>query len=198
MFFRFLGHPLTLSGVYLLFCGNLLLHAFVIWQEPISRLAALLAALSMPALTIIALRRSSFTPRLVLRLWQETGEEDRAHYTATVAGEAVSVRVRLRYETGEPEREGQDGEVPMFTALSRARFDVDSKDAREMKVWAYRLGALGVPESLPLILETEHDETPGGRSGYALQAGPVVLPCPQGGVHLDLTRNDSTEAASVR
>ncbi|UCC64125.1 MAG: hypothetical protein JSV36_03440, partial [Anaerolineae bacterium] len=45
--YRFLGHPLVTTGIYLLFLASLLLHGLVIWENPVQRAAALAVGLLM-------------------------------------------------------------------------------------------------------------------------------------------------------
>src|SRR5262249_5181970 len=50
---RFLSHPLVVGGTYLFVLGVLLIHGLVIWQGPLARAAALLAALVAIVIPIV-------------------------------------------------------------------------------------------------------------------------------------------------
>ena len=65
---RFLGHPVVVVGIYLIFLASFLLHGLFIWSDPLPRLAALLVAGIMLVVTVVLIRQGVFTPRTVVEL----------------------------------------------------------------------------------------------------------------------------------
>jgi hypothetical protein len=151
--FPFLGHPLVSGGLYLLFVGIVLAHGLLIWQRPFERVSALLVAVLAVAATIAIARRGGFATRAVIELRKDAGAGDQAQFAVAVAGRAATAAVRLRYDEGEQDLEAATGEVPGFSGLRSARFDLSAPGAAQVRVWAHQITPEGEWESLPAELE---------------------------------------------
>lgn len=151
--FPFLGHPLVSGGLYLLFVGIVLAHGLLIWQRPIERVSALLVAVLAVAATVVIARQGGFATRAVIELRKDAGAGDQAQFAVTMAGRATPAAVRLRYDEGEQDLEAATGEVPGFSGLRSARFDLSAPGAAQVRVWAHQITPEGEWESLPAELE---------------------------------------------
>jgi len=150
---RLRRNPVIKTAIYLFFLAGLLLYGLVIWDGPVERAAALLVAGLVLSATVRMARQGAFAPRLVLRLWQDAGSRDRAEFAVVRGGRPATARVRLKYPDGEREVEAAGGEIPAFTALQTAAFELPTDDARELNVWIHRITADGDSEGLPAVVD---------------------------------------------
>jgi len=173
--YRFLGHPLLTTGIYLLYLTSLFLHGLVIWENPGQRAVALSVGVMMLGVTIALVRRGSFAPRLVVELRQDQSEGGRALFNITVGGQSVPVAVRLGYPDSEKQHEAATGEIPAFSSLRYAKFQLPAIQARDLKVWAHKITPEGNSEGLPALLEVHrgHEKKD---FDLKLSGGQVVLP----------------------
>jgi hypothetical protein len=172
-----LGHPLVVTGIYLLFLGILFLHGIVIWSNPGERAAALSVGLLVIAVTIAMIRQGAFTRRVVVELKQDksSGNKERAFFAITANGQPAVAEVQMNYAAREEKRHEAAGEVPAFGDLQSVTFHLPPTQARELKVWAHAVTPDGASESLPVIAEIRcGDETK--RFDLKLSGGQVVVP----------------------
>ena len=173
--YRFLGHPLVVGTIYVLFLGILFIHGLVIWQSPLARISAVCVGVLIIGLTIAMVRRGVFAPRIVVELREDQGEEAKATFTITAAGQPAPAEVRLEYPEGEQRLQTASDTVPMLSALRHATFHLPATSARELKVWAHRVTPDGGSEGLPVLLEV-HCGNERSRFDLKLSGGEVVLP----------------------
>lgn len=186
--YRWLGHPLILTGIYLLFLANLLVHGLVIWQNPVERAAALAAGVLMIVATLLMVRRNAFAPRAVIELKEDQREPGRSAFAVTSRGQPATAEVRLGYADGEERVQAAAGDVRAFSSLRRAHFHLPATRARELKVWAHRVTADGDSVGLPALVRVDSG---GARQEFDLElsGGQIVVPI-EGGecqVAIDLT-----------
>src|SRR3712207_7189091 len=55
--YRWLGHPVVVGSVYLLFLGIIVIHGLLIWQNPLERVAALVVSGVIVMVTVHMVRR---------------------------------------------------------------------------------------------------------------------------------------------
>jgi amino acid permease len=150
---RFLGHPLVIGAIYLLFVANLFLHGLVIWSGPVERACALAVGLLALGSTLASIRRGAFTPHAVIELRddQRTG----ASFAVTATGEPLAARVHLTYADGDTQtRQAAAAEVPNLSTLRQAVFELPATQADELKVWAHQVTSQGESEPLPALVDT--------------------------------------------
>jgi hypothetical protein len=187
--FRFLGHPLFVTALYLFFVASLVLHGTVIWQSPWQRAAALAVALLILAATILMRRRGSFAQRLVVELREDRRERGQPGFAITAGGSSLMADVRLAYPGAEQTIHAASGDLPMVAALRHASFELPASQTRELKVWAHRINAGGDFEGVPALLVAEYD---GGKQqiDLGLHNGQVVLPWEGKACRLTITLRD--------
>ncbi len=153
--YRWLGHPLIVSGIYLLFLANLFVHGLVIWQNPVERAGALTAGMLMIVATVLMVRRNAFAPRAVVELREDQLEQGRSAFAITSRGRPAMAEVRLRYADGEEHIQAATGAVRAFSSLRRLCFHLPVTRARELKVWAHRITPDGESVGLPALVVVE-------------------------------------------
>jgi amino acid permease len=188
--YRFLGHPVLLVGIYLLSLTGLFLHGLVIWEDPVQRGIALAVGVMMLGVTIAMGRRGAFARRLVVELREDRSEGEQARFAVTAGGQPAETEVRLGYPDGEQHHRAATGEVPTFSALRYARFQLPVTRAQELKVWAHEITPEGDSEGLPALLEADC-----GREkeefDLKLAGGQVTLPLTGEACHLEITLPES-------
>jgi hypothetical protein len=156
-----------------------LLNGLVIWDEPLERAGALVTAAAIVGLTVNAVRRGAFRPRLAIELC-----DDRAGGGASFAIMAGGGRMPGDVQLGYPERERRvraaAGEIEDFGSLRRASFEPSSGEAAaegcaELKVWAHRITLDGESEGLAGRVLVEPDDG-GERLELPLLRGQILLP----------------------
>ena len=202
--YRFLSHPLLTVGIYLLFLASLFLHGLVIWENPVQRALALAAGGLMVGVSIALVRRGAFAPRAVVELRAGQREPQlfpagsarapapgaqpagQATFAVTVSGQPATAEVRLGYPDGERQVRAAAGEIPAFSALRYATFQLPATDARELKVWAHKVTPEGNSEGLPALLQA-HCGDEKVEFDLKLSSGQVVLPLHGGACRLTIT-----------
>jgi len=173
--YRFLGHPLVTTGIYLLFLASLFLHGLVIWENPVQRVAALAVGLLMLGAPIAMACRGVFAPRVVVELREDQRERGQAAFAITAGGQPATAEVRLGYADGERQAQAATAEIPRFSSLRYADFQLPAGRAQELKVWAHQITLDGSSEGLPGRLEVHCG---GEKKEFDLKlfGGQVVLP----------------------
>jgi amino acid permease len=194
--YRWLGNPVLLAGIYLVFVASVVLHGLVIWDDPFRRGAALLAGAAMLAMTLTMARRGAFAPRINLEL-REGDSETAAIFAVTAGSQPVVSEVRLEYPDGEKRLRAANGELPEFPSLRRATFDpraegTDAALARELKVWVHRVTPERESEAIPAHLEVHLGEET-RHFDLELSHGQVVLPLTHAFWRVDITLPNEPE-----
>ncbi len=187
---RWLRYPVVIVGIYALYLASPFLHGLVIWQGPVERAGALAVGILIIGLTIATARRGAFTPRMVVELREEGQKEAnlarQAVFAVTSCGQPAMAEVRLGYPEGERRYQAATGEVPAFSSLRYAAFQLPAGQSQELKVWAHKTTPEGDSESLPALLEVHcGDETT--HFDLKLSGGQVLLPLTSKECRLEIT-----------
>jgi amino acid permease len=149
---RFLGNPLVVAGVYLLFLGGIFLHGAVIWSDPLLRAAAVLVSLFILIMTAVLVRRGIFAPRMVLELRDDCRPSSQPLIAVTSAGQPAQADIILRFADRERHLALVDGVATPFAGLRSVIVQLPTPMPRELKVWAHRVSPEGLSERLPARL----------------------------------------------
>jgi hypothetical protein len=171
----FLGNPLIVGGIFLLYLAILLVHGIVIWQSPVARAAALLTALGSLVATVMMVRGGAFRSRVVVEICEDLRRDGAASFSVVAGGQPLPVDVRLQYPQSEQALRTARGEVPDFAHLRAITFGLPATAAQEIKVWAHLVTPAGSSEAMPATLELANGST---HTSLDLQlcGGQVVLP----------------------
>jgi predicted transcriptional regulator len=200
--YRFLGHPAVLGIIYALSLSSLLLHGLVIWEDPVERAVALVVGVAVVGMTVAMARRGAFATRAIVELREDRSErqEEQAVFAITASGQPATAEVRLEYSEGERDYQTATDEVPTFSSLRRAIFQLPAREpggqpklADELKVWAHRVTPEGEHESLPASVEVRCGQET-ARFDLKLSGGQAVLPLVDGPcrVAITLEQTDNT------
>lgn len=172
---RFLGHPVVVVGIYVLYMVGLLAHGLVIWDDPVERASALIAGVLMLVTTAAMLRLGAFTPRVVVELRDDRRPGGRAVFAVTAGGRPAVAEAKLEYPSGDRSVRAAADQIPAFSTLRSATFQLPRTDSGELKVWAHRVRADGESEPLPALVEVTHRDD-GWRIDLASVGGQASLP----------------------
>jgi uncharacterized membrane protein len=187
--YRFLGNPLLLAGIYVLFLASIFLHGLVIWSDPLQRGIALLVGVVVVGMTL-AMRRGALARRLVVELRQNEGEQ--ALFSVTAAGRPAATDVQLRYPKGEQRHKAAAGEVTAFSSLRQATFRPEISAATQLKVWAHKITSEGDSEGIAGSLRVRQvDKTKD--FDLKLSKGQVILPVAPGTCQVDITLAEASD-----
>ena len=194
--YHFLGYPLVLAGVYVLFISSILIHGLVIWEDPVQRGGALLVGAMVIVMTIAVTLRGVFARRLIVELREDRSEGEHAHFSVTAAGRPAVTDVRLKYPEREQRYETAAGEIPAFTSLRQATFglkrDVNTTVTTQLKVWGHKVTPEGDSEGIAGLLHVRQGKET-KRFDLKLSKGQVVLPVALGACQVDITLAEASD-----
>jgi hypothetical protein len=175
MAWRFLGHPVVVVGVYLLFLAGIALHGLVIWEETYQRAVALLVTGVTLIVTAVVVRQGAFASRAVveLRVVHDVGE--RAVINLTASGQPVRTDATLIWSDGHRNTLVTGDNARSSVPLQAAEIILPTMPARELKVWAHHATPDGTWQALPVHLEIQNGNTR-ETFNHGQSAGQVVVP----------------------
>lgn len=176
---RFLGHPLLLGAIFLLFLFAILLHGLVIWEAPLLRGGALFMGAAIVVMTIVMARTGSFARRLTIEVREDHGQ-GRTFFAVTASGRESKSEVLLEYSDGTRRLHTATGEIPAFQSLRRAVFEPTlTKDGAialgELKIRVHRVTEEGVSEAVSGFVRVQMAKETKSFN-LALSNGQVLLP----------------------
>jgi hypothetical protein len=172
---RFLGRPVVVVGIYLIFMATILLHGLFIWSDPFPRLVALLVAGILLVVTVVIIGQGAFTRRTVVELRANQDRNKPAIFTITAVGKALSVDVTLNYQAGEQYLRTATGEIPNFNTLRSIAFQLPPSLAKELKVRLHQVNVEDFSEILPARVSIQQGQE---KQDFEVTSsgGQVVLP----------------------
>lgn len=200
VYWRWLGNPVVVGAVYLLFWTSLVIHGLVIWQSPVERTIALAVSLAVGVVTFAILRRGSFRPRLVVEVCDDQRRGGQATFALTANGRPIAAEVQLAYIGRERQLmtaqsspnplqattlHTQTGALPNFSVLKRFTVHFPQTAARELKVWVHRVTPAGDSVGLPVVLTAVRGGDPPA-ADLPLEDGQTVLPLEQHSYRLEI------------
>jgi amino acid permease len=193
--YAFLGHPVLLGVIYVVFFLGLLLHGLFIWSDPWMRVGALVVAAAILIMTVVLLRLGAFKARLTVEVRQDDSL-GKTLFAVTANGKEATCDVLLEYADGNRTLHSAEGEIPAFPSLRRALFRPRLGDGAavvpgELKIRVHSVGSDGESEGLAGHLDVQTgDES--HRFDLALSKGEVVVPVHDSArrIHIEMTRPD--------
>lgn len=150
----FVGNPLILAIVYLIYLGSIIVYGLFIWQDPIQRLIAIAVGLIVLFATFLVIRQGAFASRVVIELKVETSDlDERASLAVVDRGKPLAGNFRFIYGNGEKQFNGNEVEIPSYKQLKKIFVEFSSVSSKEMKVWLHRITLEG--NSLPVPAEVK-------------------------------------------
>ncbi|MEZ4734611.1 MAG: aromatic amino acid transport family protein [Caldilineaceae bacterium] len=143
---QWLGHPLMLGAIYLIFFAGLLAHGLVIWTDPIRRTIAFVTCGGILLLTGLVLRSGTLTPRTVVEVRQERG---RGRFQVVSRGKLLPVVVEINEINRQERMASAAGELPNLANVRTLLFQLPSGLAGELKLWLHQITSEGASSGLP-------------------------------------------------
>lgn len=186
--YRFLGNPLLLVGIYVLFLSSIFLHGLVVWEDPLQRASALLMSALVLSVTIAVSLRGGFARRLIVELLED--EDEQAHFLIIAGGHPTLTDVRLTYSEGEQRYKAASGEISDLSSLRQATFRLGQNNVgAQLKVWAHKVTPEGDSEGIAGLLHVrQNDET--RLFDLKLSKGQVMLPVASNTCKVDIMLSD--------
>ena len=155
----FLGHPVVVGAIYLLYLGGVFIYGLIIWQDPLQRAIAIGVGVVMVIVTGLIIRRGAFAPRMVVELRVQVSDMDERATLAVIAdGKPVETGIRLEYVDGEQTLRGAEFEIGSFKKLRKLWVQFPAGPSRELKLWVHAVSPEGYSSALPATLRLRRDE----------------------------------------
>jgi amino acid permease len=182
-YWRWLGNPLVVVVINLIFFASLVVHGLVIWQHPVERTVAGVTSLLVAGVTILVIGRGSLRRRVVVELRQPYGEGDRALLTVvdndsrrrTASGDQEGVTIQAVNERTGEQVTLTTAEIPHLSLFTRLRLNLPATRASELKIWTHQVLLTGDSVALPAkatVSQADRTHT----VDLARSDGQVVLP----------------------
>ncbi len=158
-----IGHPVTAAVVSVIFLGAIVLHATVIWTDPIPRALATGVSLLTAGLVVWILRGPAFRRAISIEIRDaDRGASVEPAYNVVAAGRPGVAHVLMDGANGASEATAATGALHL-AGLRSATFAMASPAAEDLRVWAHRVTSDG--DSVPLAGTVELDGEGKGLSG---------------------------------
>jgi hypothetical protein len=156
--FAFLGKPLVMGMVYLIYLGGVLVYGFLIWDEPLQRLLAIGMGIVVLVVTFLSIRRGSFVSRAVVEL-KVTVSDRFEHATLSLMdqGKPLACMVHLVYSHAKESIQGTTIDIPDYQDLSAIKVEFSGLVSPELKIWTHRVTQEGNSEPLPASVKLIND-----------------------------------------
>ena len=166
--FGFLGNPLVLTTVYLIYLSSLFAYGVFIWDDPIKRLLAIGTGFVVLIITYLVIRQGGFVERVVVELRVELSDTgERTTLTLVNAGKSLTGKFKLLYANEERSGQGNEIEIPSYKKLKTIFIEFPLVSAKEIKVWLHRVTPEGNSEPISAAVRIK-----GNGDGAAIQLDP--------------------------
>ncbi len=170
-----LGHPVTLSLLYLFFINSILIHGLYIWESLTLRLLALATGFVILVVTAMIWRRGLLASRTVIEVRHDERLKGLSQWNVVSNGRPLLANVRL--DDGNQQAPYYSASEPIsdFAGLQIAVFQWPATSATQLKLWVHRLTQEGNSEGLPIQLVMQDGAD---KQTFDLDRadGPVILP----------------------
>lgn len=133
--YRWLGHPVTLAVLYVLFIASIFVYGVFIYQSPLERVLLIGVGLAIAGMTALMLARGALSSRVVVRV-QDREAGAPPLYSIVANGAPLVAHVLVN---GASNGRAASGALPSLATIRSLSFELPATLARELKVWAYRL-----------------------------------------------------------
>jgi amino acid permease len=173
--FGFLGNPLILTIIYLIYLGSVFVYGFFIWGDPAERFMAIGVGFVVLIVTYLVIRQGAFTPRVVIELKVETSDtNERATLNFVDAGKPLAGTFKFIYANEEKFASGVEVEIPSYKQLRNIFIEFSPVSSKEMKVWLHRVTPEGNSEPISAALWI--NDSSDTAIQLDLKSGQVVFP----------------------
>jgi hypothetical protein len=157
--FAFLGKPLLLGLVYLIYAGGVFVYGLFIWDEPLQRIFALGMGFVVLVIPILVIRGGAFTAQAVVELKIAALDSfENATLSLTDRGKLQPCLAHLNYANLTETTHGTTLEIPNYRELRSLSLEIPILESKFMKVWVHRVTPEGNSEPLPASLKLFHGD----------------------------------------
>jgi hypothetical protein len=146
---KWLGNPILLVGIYLLFVLSIFLHGLFAFQTVLEGGIILLVGCIVLVMTGVMIRQKALVRRLVVELRQNQTARGGDLFNLTANGQPAVSGVCLAYHDSQTRLTAATGQIANFGSLRSIRFHIPMAGASEMKVWAHKITPRWTSEQLP-------------------------------------------------
>jgi hypothetical protein len=147
--FGFLGNPLVLGLIYLVYLGSVFVYGLFIWDDPLQRFVAVGVGIIVLIVTFLMIRQGAFASRAVIELRVDVSD-NHEHATLTMIdeGKPLSCTCQLVYANAEKSISGSQVELPSYKDVKNICVEFPSLSSREVKIWTHRVTQEGNSEPI--------------------------------------------------
>lgn len=147
--FKWLGSPIVLLGIYLLFVFSIFLHGLFAFDGKLEQVMILLVGFCVLIMSGIMLHQRALARRAVVELRQDFSKKGTALFNITANGEPALSEVCLDYGENQTLLMAARGQISNFSSLLSIHFHLPITGADELKVWAHKITPSWTSEALP-------------------------------------------------
>ena len=150
---RITGHPITVVVVTALYIAAIAFNGLFVWEGPVERLLAAVAALASLGLVLRSVATGAYRPRTVVELRIDEGDGERARLDVSSAGRRLPVPVTVDAGAGAAREDAAAGfDLGRARALRSVRLVLPGGITRDLKVWLHRTTLGGESQAWPVIV----------------------------------------------
>ena len=158
---RITGHPVTVVVVTALYVAAIAVNGLIIWQSPVERLVAAVAALAALGMVLRSYAIGAYRPRTVVELRVDEGDGERARLDVSSAGRRLPVPITVDADAlpvSEVTAVGLD--LGRARALRSLRITLPGGITRDLKIWLHRTTLDGESQAWPAIVTLGEGDVP--------------------------------------
>ena len=156
--FKWLGHPLVIISIYLLFSLSILLHGVVIWEQPVLRMVALLVTGIAFGMTYIVMQGGAFAKVGIIEIRVDHNLDGLALLSAVAAGQPLQVEMELDYGNEKQTLHAASVELARFNQLKKLKIELPQIPMRDLKLWAHQITTEDNSISIPTFVVVHSGE----------------------------------------
>jgi len=150
---RFLGSPILMGVIYILFLGSIFVYGIFVWDGLVERTVSILLGLTILIVTVFMLKGKFLGSRIVFELREDLSPAGKSLFSVTAGGKALETEVLLTYKNHEQRIRSATAEIADFNRLRSLYFELHEVDVAEMKVWVHRITPEWISVALPAELK---------------------------------------------
>lgn len=185
--YRWLGHPFTLTVLYVLFAGSIFIYGLFIYQSPVERVLLIVVGLLVMGMTGVMLLRGALVSRVVVQL-HDDGAGTQSAFSIVASGKPLEARVVVNGAAAHSE----SGRLAPLKTLRSLVFELPAARARQLKVWVYQVSPEGNVKAVRARACIASDQ--GARDVDLDAAAGVVMPITAAPVRVEIAIAPSDSA----
>lgn len=151
--YGFLGNPLVLGIVYVIYLGGVFFYGLFVWNDPLQSAIAIGMGIVILIITFLVTWQGAFTPRAVVELRVDVADNsEHALLTVVDKGKPLAGEIRFLYRDKEETRYGSEMDVPSYKQLEKIILQIPSITSQELKIWLHCITPEGNSDPIPATI----------------------------------------------